>query len=121
MTELNGLRLLIAEDEFLIAIDLRAEVIALGGVVVSVAGTIAQALAAASDGTINAALLDINLNGEASFPVAHALQARHLPFAFVTGHGSAVLPESFGMAPILRKPFSRDELAKVLRRLAAGA
>jgi CheY-like chemotaxis protein len=62
------------------------------------------------------ALLDINLNGRQSFPVADAVRARGLPFLFATGYGSRIVPEPYRDAPILQKPFSLEELKGALQR-----
>ncbi len=64
------------------------------------------------------ALLDINLNGQHSFPVADVIRARGLPFLFATGYGSRILGVPYRDVPILQKPFSLEELRRTLERIA---
>jgi CheY-like chemotaxis protein len=75
-----------------------------------------QAVALARTAAFDVALLDINLNGRQSFPVADAVRARGLPFLFATGYGSRIVPELYRDAPILQKPFSLEELKGALQR-----
>ena len=63
------------------------------------------------------ALLDINLNGKQSFPVADVIRARGLPFLFATGYGSRILGAPYTDTPILQKPFSLEELRRALERI----
>ena len=64
---------------------------------------------------IDVAILDINLAGELSYPAAEVLQARGIPFVFATGYSVADVPIGLRAAPMLAKPFQRDELATALR------
>src|SRR6188472_4817491 len=75
-----------------------------------------EALILARNAQFDVALLDINLNGRQSFPVAEAIRARGLPFLFATGYGSRIVPEPYRDAPILQKPFSLEELRGALQR-----
>lgn len=113
-----GLRVLVVEDEFMIAMAVEAVVTDAGGIVVDMAATLEQAVALAETAEFDAALLDINLNGENSFPVAHILGKRGIPFAFVTGYGRKMVPDAFAAAPILTKPYARNELMRVLGSLS---
>lgn len=115
----SGIRVIVVEDEFMIAMAVEAVVVDAGGVVVEMAATLTQALDLARNGEFDAALLDINLNGENSFPVAAALEERRIPYAFVTGYGRQTVPEAFASAPLLTKPYARDDLIRVLAGLAA--
>ncbi len=116
-----GLRVLIVEDEFMIAMAVEAAVIEAGGIVVDMAATLEQALRAAHSANLDAALLDINLNGKTSFTVAEALRERGIPYAFVTGYGKQMVPPAFASAPLLMKPYARGELMRVLGALAPGS
>ncbi|MFP5329705.1 MAG: PAS domain S-box protein [Alphaproteobacteria bacterium] len=96
-------RILIVEDEELIALELSAELSRLGWAVVGPAATLAEAQSLLSNG-VDAAVLDVNLRGRAVYPVAEALQDRRVPFIFCTGY-EMVDPEGrFANVPVLRKP-----------------
>ena len=114
-----GLRVLIVEDEFMIAMAVEAVVIDAGGVVVDIAATLDQALAIAQSADFDAALLDINLNGDTSFPVADVLRERGIPYAFVTGYGRQMVPHQFSDAPVLTKPYARGDLIRILSDIAS--
>jgi len=108
---------LVVEDEGLIALLLDDMLEDLGFHVAYSAATVAQALAwLERGGAPDAALLDVNLAGEKVYPVADALVARGVPFAFSTGYGDAQDPR-FGQAPLLGKPIVPDRLAAVLHSL----
>lgn len=115
-----GFRVIVVEDEFMIAMAVEAVVIEAGGVVVDMAATLNQAIDLARNGGFDAALLDINLNGENSFPVAKSLDGRGIPYAFITGYGRQMVPEDFAAAPLLTKPYTREDLVRVLAGLAAA-
>ena len=96
-------RILIVEDEELIAIELSAELSRLGWSIVGPAATLTEAQALLSKG-VDAAVLDVNLRGRAVYSVAHALQKKRVPFLFCTGY-EMVDPEGrFADVPVLRKP-----------------
>lgn len=85
---LLGRRVLIVEDEALVAIDLQFAFEDAGAEVLGPAMSLADALALAADGQIDCALLDVDIAGHDVYPVAHLLQRRGIPFIFHTGHGS---------------------------------
>ena len=114
----NGKSVLIVEDQFLIALDLKETLQELGCPTVELAQSVEGALSLVRTGSINAALLDINLNGASSFAVASVLKDRAIPFAFLTGCDQAVVPQEFADTPILEKPFSRGDVARLLARLS---
>lgn len=102
---LLGRRVLVAEDEYFIAEELRGELQAAGADVLGPVPSVAQALAlAASEPGIDAAVLDLNLRGERAFPVADALAARGVPFLFATGYDQLQVPERFARVPRCEKP-----------------
>ena len=68
-------------------------------------------------GGIDVAVLDVNLNGQLSYPVADALAARGIPFVFSTGYGKDRLPDGYRSFPVLQKPFHVDELGDALTQL----
>jgi CheY-like chemotaxis protein len=112
---MKSLRVLLVEDEGLVAMMLEDLLSDLGCEVPCSASTVAQALAwIEGGGEADAALLDVNLAGEAVFPVAEALAKRGVPFAFTTGYGEAHDPR-FKSAVLLGKPIRIDRLEEVLR------
>ncbi|PWT88069.1 MAG: hypothetical protein C5B56_09420 [Proteobacteria bacterium] len=113
-------RILIVEDETMIAMMVEDFLEELGWEVVGLAGSVEGALAHARDGEIDAALLDVNLNGRDTFAVADILSQRHIPFVFATGYGTDGIADRFRGVPTLTKPFQRDELDRALHRAMAG-
>ena len=107
---LAGLRLLVIEDEPLIALDHVERLRSAGAASVNSTGVEAEALRVIEEGTFDAALLDANLHGRPVDPIAAALARHRIPFVFVTGYGRQALPESFRQAPVLTKPFRDDEM-----------
>jgi CheY-like chemotaxis protein len=109
---LSGLRLLVVEDETMIALMLEDMLDAFGCVVVDVAGTLSRGLDLAANESLDldGAILDVNLGGEKVYPVAERLEARGVPFIFCTGYGKAGLAPGFAHIPTLTKPYMREEL-----------
>jgi CheY-like chemotaxis protein len=101
---------LVVEDEFLIALDIVAALENAGVAVVGPASTVSDALAAIEREPLRGALLDAHLGGESVGRVADALAARGLPFAFVSGYGPESLPAAHRSAPLVRKPFTDQDL-----------
>jgi light-regulated signal transduction histidine kinase (bacteriophytochrome)/CheY-like chemotaxis protein len=105
-------RMLVLEDNMIIALDLEDMLTRLGVKQVTVASSVAQALEALAEEPPPFAILDVNLGLETSFPVADALQAAGVPFAFGTGFGdSAAFPDRFRDVPVLQKPYSAESVA----------
>ncbi len=109
-------RALIVEDEVLVAMLIEEMLVELGYEIAGLSTHLDQAVTLACTAPFDVALLDINLNGRQSFPVADAVRARGLPFLFATGYGSRIVPEPYRTAPILQKPFSLEELKDALQR-----
>jgi CheY-like chemotaxis protein len=120
MDALADLRILIVEDEFLIAFMLTEMLIGARASVVGPARTKDQALMLAQSERLDGALLDVNLKGERSYAVAAELKRRGIPFVLVTGYGEA--HDACTDAPIVCKPFTEDRLLLTLAKtIAAGA
>ncbi|GHE70929.1 histidine kinase [Camelimonas fluminis] len=113
----DGCRILVVEDEPLIAFDLSSELEEAGAEIVAIAATVSDALAVAETGDIDLAVLDGNLCGKPVDPVAIALSGRNIPFCFVSGYGRAHLPQDFPDTPVVEKPFRPEVLFSVLRSL----
>ena len=114
MNPLAGRRILLVEDEMLIAAMLEDMLDDLGCVVVGPAARVAQALALIEAEVIDAAVLDISLHRELSYPVADALIARRIPFLFSTGYDKSRIRTGYQSSPMLQKPYHLRDLAKVL-------
>jgi CheY-like chemotaxis protein len=114
---LQGLRILVVEDLLLLA-DVISEGLASHGCeVVGPAGRLERGLALAREARFDCAVLDINLVGESSFPIAEVLARRGTPFVFVTGYGTdTALPPAFRHVPRLAKPFHVHDLVDVVAR-----
>jgi len=114
---LTGLRVLVVEDEFLIALELSSILDDLGCIVLGLAATVSDALHFLATDPPDVTLLDINLNGTRTTPVALALTADGLPFIAVTAYAS--LPEPvFDGVPTISKPFWPEQVRDALLGLA---
>jgi DNA-binding response OmpR family regulator len=113
---LQGLRMLVVEDEAMVAMLVEDLLIDLGCVVVDVAGTLEQGLraAAASASPIDGAILDVNLGGSKVFPIADVLEARGVKFIFATGYGVLGVESRYAGHKILSKPFQLRALEETL-------
>ncbi len=114
----SGRRILVVEDEVMVAWTLEDMLADLGCEVVGPAARVDQALAMIEAEAVDAVVLDVNLNGEKSYPVADALAARGVPFVFSTGYDKDSLLDDYRSVPVLQKPYQPteliDELAKLL-------
>ncbi|WP_208108652.1 hypothetical protein [Cognatilysobacter terrigena] len=109
-------RLLVVEDEYFVADEMRRDLEALGASVLGPVGSVASAIALLGDeDAIDGAILDINLAGDTVFPVAAALEARRIPFVFWTAYESWTLPSEFRDRPRLAKPSSAEEALRFLQ------
>jgi DNA-binding response OmpR family regulator len=116
----HRLGVLIGEDEMTIAMMLEDMLEELGHDVVAVAGRLPQALSLAETSGIDLAILDVNLGGEPSFPAAHALRMRQIPFFFATGYGAAGIDAEFADVMAIKKPYLIDHLREAIGRAYAG-
>ena len=118
---LDGLRVLLIEDDSLVALAVEDMLGELGCVVSGLATALPDAVEKVQAGDFDFALLDVNLRGEEVFPVARILADAGIPFAFASGYGVAGLPDSFRSRPIVSKPFQLEELSSVLSSALAKA
>ena len=110
-------RVLIAEDEFLIAVMLEDDLRGNGYDVVGPFTRMREAREAAASEAFELAVLDINMNGEMAYPIADVLVARGIPFIFLSGYGNATLPEQLKGVPCLPKPCDPVQLLAEIRRV----
>lgn len=110
-------RILVVEDEMLVAMLIEDMLTQLGHTVVGPVAHLEPALKAAEHEAVDAALLDVNLDGRSVYPVAEVLRARAIPLAFVTGYDSDSLTPPWDEAPILEKPFQCADLDRLLNAL----
>lgn len=113
--ELSGIRVLVVEDEALIAAMLEEMLLALGAVVVGPVPTLAEGMRAAASAEFDIAILDVNLRGERVDPLAEALRARQVPLVFATGYGRGSEPVIRG-SPVIDKPYTERRLHHALGR-----
>lgn len=109
------MRILIVEDEMTIALLMEDMVADLGHEVVGLAMRLPQALSMAEQEEIDFAILDVNLDGRMSFPVADILQRRGVPFIFATGYGSAGLEAPYKGQVVIKKPFMLNDLKNAIQ------
>lgn len=115
---LTGRRVLVVEDESLVAMLLETILEDMGCTPVGPAANVDDGLKMATDEPLDAALLDVNVAGKQVFPVAEALKARGVPFVFSTGYGEGGLPDEWRGQATIQKPFTeaavRDALMKAM-------
>lgn len=116
----SGCRVLLVEDEAVVAGMLQRMLAELGYTVVGPASDVHEAMAMIGGGGIDAAVLDINLDGEMSYSVADELTSRGIPFVFSTGYGGEEMPDGYEGFPLLRKPFRRSGLGGALAGLGGA-
>jgi DNA-binding response OmpR family regulator len=119
MSEKSRCRILVVEDEAMIAILVEDMVLDLRGEVIGPVTQMNEALSLAWDAELDAAILDISVGGAVIFPVAGMLRERGIPVIFATGYEASGLPVRFRDYPALQKPFGYETLAKALRAALA--
>ncbi len=118
---MRGQRVLVVEDEALIAMQIEDALHQAGCTVVGPASRIADAFDLLYGEGADAALLDVNVAGDRSFALADILASKGVPFAFVTGfEANSTVPERFHGVPVVAKPFATTELVDAVDRLTRG-
>lgn len=112
-------RVLVVEDELMVAMGIEMILSEAGWDVVGPVGRYDDAIEAARSGQTDIAVLDVNLRGVEVFPVADMLAARNIPFAFLTGYGRETIPQRFSGRTVLPKPFRAEKLLQTVSGLAA--
>ena len=111
---MQGRCVLIVEDEAIVAMLLEDLLQEFGCHVVEIASRVDTALVSVAARIFDVAILDVNLKGETSYPVADLLNLREIPFLFATGYGIQVIPEKYRRHTVLQKPFRKQDLAEAL-------
>jgi CheY-like chemotaxis protein len=110
-------RILLVEDEGMIAMLVEDMLEDLGHELVRVANRLEEAVTAAGTETIDLAILDLNLGGVLTYPAADVLAERGIPFIFATGYGSGGLKAAYSARPTLQKPFDTESLGQAIRQV----
>jgi len=112
---LAGRRVLVIEDESMVTMLLQDFLEDIGCEVAGVASRLKEAREKIDTLAFDVAILDVNLNGDQTFPLAEVLLARGRPIVFATGYGATTLPPRLRALPVLQKPFQQDDLVRALR------
>ncbi len=110
----NGFRVLVVEDEALISMLIEDMLADIGCKCIDVAPSVEIAMEVLTKAEPNFAMLDINLNGKRSFPIADILKSREIPFVFLSGYGSRGLDDCYAGAKVLQKPFLLGDLESMI-------
>lgn len=113
--ELEGLRLLVVEDDYLVAADMCAALTSRGAVIIGPASNLRRSRELLQQYHPDCALLDLNLNGTLAFGLAAQLEREGVPTIFTTGYDAAFFPESLRGAPCLQKPVNFQALVQLIR------
>ncbi len=114
-------RILVVEDEPMLAYAVEESLLEAGFEIAGVAGRLAQAIAIIESGGCDAAIVDANLAGVSASPVADALSARAIPFIVVSGYSPEQQPGAFPGALFMQKPYRPDDLIQAVRNLLVAA
>ena len=115
---LAGRRILLLEDEYIVAILLETELNDAGAIVLGPLGKLENAIDLIKSGEpIDAAILDLNIRGELSYPAADLLSKRGVPFIFTTGYDGSAMPSEYANFPRCEKPVSASKVVLALQRL----
>lgn len=117
---IRGRHLLILEDEPIIGLTLE-DMIAEAGGTSDYAETLEQGIELASGSGLHAAILDVNIHGQKSYPLADLLTQQGVPFVFATGYGDTLHPEQFAKVPTVTKPYSLPDIEKALAEVLQHA
>jgi CheY-like chemotaxis protein len=120
MSELAGLRVLVVEDEYLVALEMEEMVRDLGGTVVGPAGRLDRALRLVDEAEIDVAVIDLNMDGKSTMPLLELLGRRHIPFIIVTGYERGAVPQAMQPVAFLSKPVSPAGLKAAAAQLRAA-
>ena len=121
VAQLSGRRVLVVEDEYYIADDLRRSLSRAGAKIIGPMGSVAQAERALQERDFDCAVLDLNLHGESAEILADQLKIMGIPFAIATGYGSGSIPERLMDVPRIEKPFDGPALLQLVTQLCCAS
>jgi CheY-like chemotaxis protein len=119
--ELSNRRVLVVEDEMMIAMLIEDMLEEFGCKLLGPATNVPRALELIGKENVDIAVLDLNLDGQDTYAIADALQQKNVPFIFATGYGSTGLRKGYGKWPILQKPFQAKDLETALAEALSGS
>lgn len=117
--ELCGRRAFVVEDEWMVSELVQDMLVELGYKIAGTASRMEEAVSKSKSVDFDIAVLDVNLNGQMTFPLAEALASRGIAFVFLTGYGQSIFPDAFKTRPVLQKPFLQPELKRILETALA--
>jgi CheY-like chemotaxis protein len=120
LQDLSGVRVFVVEDEFAVLLLLEDMLLELGCELAGTASRMQEALALANSTACDAAILDVNINGETIDPVVEILTARGTPVVFSTGYGRSGIDPRWRDRPVLQKPYRIEDFAAALRQALAN-
>lgn len=120
MSDLSGLKILVAEDETILSLMMEDLLLEAGATVVGPAPSVGKAMKLLHSEPLDGAVLDFNLGGEMIVPVADTLTSRGIPFVIVTGYGSARVSVHYPHAAVLSKPIDLKSFTGVVSRSLKG-
>jgi len=120
LPDLAGARVLLVEDEYYIADDLRRLLDGAGASVVGPVSTLAKAHKALDEDAFDCAVIDLNLHGESAIPIADRLAQQGHSFAIATGYGSGSVPDRYKDVPRIEKPFDPPALIQLVAKLSCA-
>lgn len=120
VSELDGRRILLVEDEYFIADDLRRALCGYGASVIGPVPDLATGLDLARTEELDAAVLDVNLGGEMSYPIADQLGERGVPFLFTSGYDTATLSRAYCSVMLIEKPFDVETVMAALTEIVCA-
>ncbi len=114
LQDTGNCRILLVEDETMIAMLVEDMLEDLGHNLAAVTGRLEEALTLIGSEAFDLAILDLNLGGILTYPVADVLREKSIPFIFATGYGSSGLKEAYSDLPTLQKPFNQEDLSQAI-------
>lgn len=115
-----SLQVLVVEDESMVAMMIEDMLEDLGHCVLATSGRMPEASKLVSSASADLAILDVNLNGEETYPLAASLASRKIPFIFATAYGSSGIKAEWSGVPVLQKPFQSSQLAEAINHAVQG-